>query len=102
MAEETEKKGEIIEANTTIYVLQQRIDLLEKEVEQYKTKIKALSKKCEDEKTRYVTRICQRSVGRHASTQPEAAEGRGGGQDEGGGREPQEQGAAGGLSAQVQ
>ena len=54
MAEETGKKGEIIEANTTIHVLQQRNEILEKELEQFKGKHKTASKQCEEQKARYV------------------------------------------------
>ncbi len=59
--EPEKKKGEIIEANTTIYVLQQRIDLLEKEVVQYKAKNETLTKKCEEDKSRYVTHVAPKS-----------------------------------------
>jgi len=51
---ETEKKGEMIEASTTIFVLQQRIDMLEKELDKTKNAHKTLTKQNDEQKTRYV------------------------------------------------
>ena len=75
MAEEPVKKGEIIQANTTIYVLQQRIELLEKELEQTKTKYQAISKQSEEQKTKYVkmTFLTAR-IGRYAVAYKEATQ----------------------------